>query len=54
MDDEEIDYRTAYRDSVHMVRYDIDLKSPEFLDAILADPIGETVPEKYTSLWALF
>lgn len=41
-----IDYKTAYRDSTHHIRYNVDLHPELNASVFLSDPFGETVPEK--------
>lgn len=42
----EIDYKTAYRDSIHNVRYNNELHPLLNSSVFLSDPLGETVTEK--------
>lgn len=43
----QIDYKTAYRDSTHNIRYNVNLHPLTKSYLFMSDPLGETVTEKY-------
>ena len=41
-EENEVDFKTAYRDSVYQIRYPDDLMVPEFDSIVMGDPFGIT------------
>lgn len=43
----QLNYKTAYRDSPHHIRYNVDIHPMMNSAVFLADPLGDTATEKY-------